>query len=81
MNCYGGANRSAAIVVAWLLVREGVSLRETMHRVAALRGQVLTNHMFRLQLLRLSMGEAVMAGCCRKARALVEMSTCTRNGR
>lgn len=54
VNCYGGVNRSGAIVVAWLLTRERLSLREAIHRVTAARGTVLTNTMFRLQLLRLS---------------------------
>lgn len=54
VNCWGGVNRSSAVVVAWLLAEESFSLREAVHRVTALRGTVLTNRMFRLQLLRLS---------------------------
>ena len=54
VNCWGGVNRSSATIVAWLLTEEGYSLRQAMHRITTLRGTVLTNWMFRLQLLRLS---------------------------
>lgn len=54
VTCYGGVNRSSAIVVAWLLTEEAYSFRNAMHRVTAVRGTILNNPMFRLQLLRLS---------------------------
>ncbi len=53
VNCYGGVNRSAAIVVAWLISMERLSLCDAIHRCTAVRGTVLTNFMYRLQLLRL----------------------------
>ena len=54
VSCWGGVNRAPAMVVAWLMAEEGFSFREAMHKVSHVRGKVLTNHMFRLQLLRLS---------------------------
>lgn len=59
VNCWGGVNRSSAMLVAWLLTEENFSLRDAVHRVTKVRGTVLTNHMFRLQLLRLSRQVAV----------------------
>ena len=54
VNCWGGINRSSAIVIAWLLMEENYTFYQAMYRITELRGTVLTNQMFRLQLLKLS---------------------------
>ena len=59
VNSHGGVNRSSAIVVAWLLTQEAYSFRNVMYRVTAVRGTILNNPMFRLQLLSLSRRVAV----------------------
>lgn len=55
VNCQAGHNRSACIVVCWLLVREGFTLLEAIKHVQRQRGTVLSNHGFRLQLVRLAL--------------------------
>ena len=54
VNCWGGINRGPAIVAAWLISEEGSGLHDAISAVTRARGTVLTNHMFRLQLLRFS---------------------------
>ena len=55
VNCQAGHNRSACMVVCWLMRREGFSLLEALEHVQELRGTVLSNHGFRLQLVRLAL--------------------------
>lgn len=52
VNCHAGHNRSACMVVCWLLVHEGFSLLDALGHVQRLRGTILSNHGFRLQLVR-----------------------------
>ena len=59
VNCHAGHNRSACIMICWLMVREGFSLLRALEHVQKLRGTVLSNHGFRLQLVRL----ALRLGC------------------
>ena len=54
VNCQAGHNRSACMVICWLL-KEGFSLLEALEHVQGLRGTVLSNHGFRLQLVRLAL--------------------------
>lgn len=55
VNCHAGHNRSACMVVSWLMVHEGFSLLDSLERVQTLRGTILSNHGFRLQLVRLAL--------------------------
>ena len=55
VNCQAGHNRSACIMICWLIVREGFSLLGALEHVQKLRGTVLSNHGFRLQLVRLAL--------------------------
>eukprot|EP00929_Paragymnodinium_shiwhaense_P122853 TRINITY_DN9605_c0_g2_i1.p1 TRINITY_DN9605_c0_g2~~TRINITY_DN9605_c0_g2_i1.p1 ORF type:complete len:1202 (+),score=251.55 TRINITY_DN9605_c0_g2_i1:125-3730(+) len=54
VNCHAGHNRSACIVVCWLVVHEGMSLCDAISLVLSRRGIILSNHGFRLQLVRLA---------------------------
>eukprot|EP00928_Gymnodinium_smaydae_P021964 TRINITY_DN18604_c0_g2_i1.p1 TRINITY_DN18604_c0_g2~~TRINITY_DN18604_c0_g2_i1.p1 ORF type:complete len:1227 (-),score=308.73 TRINITY_DN18604_c0_g2_i1:43-3723(-) len=55
VNCHAGHNRSACIVVCWLVMREGFTLLEALDHVQRLRGTILSNHGFRLQLVRMAL--------------------------
>lgn len=55
VNCQAGHNRSACMVVCWLVQREGYCLLEALEHVQSLRGTVLSNNGFRLQLVRLAL--------------------------
>mmetsp|Transcript_84722 Transcript_84722/g.177180 ORF Transcript_84722/g.177180 Transcript_84722/m.177180 type:complete len:1165 (-) Transcript_84722:875-4369(-) len=55
VHCKAGHNRSACIVVCWLVVCEGMTLLEAASQVQRLRGTILSNHGFRLQLVRLAL--------------------------
>ncbi|CAE8641559.1 unnamed protein product [Polarella glacialis] len=55
VNCQAGHNRSACMVVCWLLVHEGKTLLQALDHVQKLRGTVLSNHGFRLQLVRMAL--------------------------
>jgi len=55
VNCKAGHNRSACICVCWLIVHGGMSLIEALQWVQEKRGTILSNHGFRLQLVRLAL--------------------------
>ncbi|CAJ1351985.1 unnamed protein product [Effrenium voratum] len=55
VNCQAGHNRSACMVICWLMVKENFTLLEALEHVQRLRGTVLSNHGFRLQLVRLAL--------------------------
>lgn len=55
VNCKAGHNRSANVCVCWLVVHEGMSLLDAVTLVVERRGNVLSNHGFRLQLVRLAL--------------------------
>lgn len=57
VNCKAGHNRSACMVVCWLIVCEGMDLLSAASHVSTLRGNILSNHSFRLQLVRLILQE------------------------
>jgi len=50
VNCFAGHNRSACMVVCWLVIHQGLSLLEALDQVLKKRGPILSNHGFRLQL-------------------------------
>lgn len=54
VNCYAGHNRSAAIVVCWLVLREKWYILDALAHVQKLRGCVLSNHGYRLAIVRLA---------------------------
>ena len=58
VHCHTGMNRSAFIVVALLILLEGMPLTDALRAVTAARGKVLTNRSLRAQLLEI----AVRAG-------------------
>eukprot|EP00928_Gymnodinium_smaydae_P048071 TRINITY_DN32119_c0_g1_i1.p1 TRINITY_DN32119_c0_g1~~TRINITY_DN32119_c0_g1_i1.p1 ORF type:complete len:1183 (-),score=171.06 TRINITY_DN32119_c0_g1_i1:108-3656(-) len=55
VNCKAGHNRSACICVCWLVACEGMTLIEAVRHVQTRRGTILSNHGFRLQLVRLAL--------------------------
>ncbi|CAL1136951.1 unnamed protein product, partial [Cladocopium goreaui] len=55
VNCKAGHNRSACMCVCWLVACEGYGLLEALDLVQTRRGSILSNHGFRLQLLRLAL--------------------------
>lgn len=57
VNCKAGHNRSACMVVCWLIACEGMDLLSAASHVSTLRGNILSNHSFRLQLVRLILQE------------------------
>jgi len=57
VNCKAGHNRSACMVVCWLIAGEGMDLLSAASHVSTLRGSILSNHSFRLQLVRLARKE------------------------
>jgi len=54
INCKAGHNRSACFCVCWLMVHERMSLPLALQHVLSVRGSVLSNNGFRLQLVRLA---------------------------
>jgi len=67
VNCKAGHNRSACVCICWLVVHEGMTLVDALEWVLLRRGTILSNHGFRLQLVRLALrlgrlGEATTAG-------------------
>ena len=52
IHCWGGVNRSAAVLVAYLVGKCGVPLFAAVDRVMRTRGRILTNQSFRTQLVR-----------------------------
>ena len=54
VNCYGGVNRSAAVAVAFLVIRRQQPLRCAVERAMERRGTVLTQQYFRFLLVRAS---------------------------
>lgn len=55
VHCRAGHNRSACICVCWLLACEGMNLLSAVQHVQQRRGSILSNHAFRLQLVRLAL--------------------------
>lgn len=55
VHCKAGHNRSACIVVCWLVECEGMDLLKAASHVQRLRGTILSNHGFRLQLVKLAL--------------------------
>lgn len=70
VNCQAGHNRSACMVICWLM-REGFSLLEALEHVQGLRGTVLSNHGFRLQLVRLALQQNRLGDLPARARHLL----------
>lgn len=62
VNCRAGHNRSACLCVCWLLVREEMDLCAAVEHVQRLRGHILSNHGFRLNLVRLAIGRGLPIG-------------------
>lgn len=62
VNCKAGHNRSACMVVACLIACEGMSLVSAASHVSTLRGSILSNHSFRLQLVRFVLREGLPMG-------------------
>lgn len=56
VHCVMGLNRSAAVVVAFLMLKRGLPLREAVHLVWSCRGHspLLTNSSFRRELIHLA---------------------------
>ena len=50
--CYGGVNRSGAVVVGFLALRRGVDLVAAVQDTMRMRGTILTNRRFRHRLIR-----------------------------
>lgn len=50
--CWGGVNRSACLVIGFLVFHLGIPLVTAMHWVTQLRGTVLTNRYFRFLLVK-----------------------------
>merc|ERR1711953_1468568 len=57
VNCWGGINRSGAVVVAFLVLKHDFSLIGAFRQTMRQRGTVLTNHAFRRLLLELTLVE------------------------
>jgi len=58
INCVAGHNRSAAVAILWLVSKANFSLLDAAHHVQDLRGCVLSNHAFRLSLVRHAMAKS-----------------------
>lgn len=71
VNCKAGHNRSACMVVCWLIACEGMDLLSAATHVSTLRGNILSNHSFRLQLVRLVLREGlpIGSGDCNASRS------------
>lgn len=52
VQCWGGCNRAPAIAVGLLMCIDRMDVVTACQRVTQVRGTVLTNHSFRLQLVR-----------------------------
>lgn len=52
VNCFGGVNRSAVTLAGYLVLRKNEPLVPTVQKMAEMRGRVLSNRIFRLQLVR-----------------------------
>ena len=62
VNCWAGVNRSAAVVVAFLMLKKNFSLVDAVRETMSQRGTVLTNRAFRRLLL-----EVCLANGCNLA--------------
>ena len=62
VHCYGGVNRSGAIVVALLMLLERSTLLAATAETVAKRGYVLSNESFRRQLVLLASHEQLLEG-------------------
>merc|ERR1719183_684022 len=51
VNCKVGHNRSACLVACWLATQEKMTLAQALQHLLNVRGTVLSNHSFRLQLV------------------------------
>ncbi len=51
VHCRKGVNRSAAIAIAYLMIEHKKTIWDTVRMVKDLRGKILTNKNFRLQLI------------------------------
>ena len=60
VHCFAGVNRSAALVVAFVVTKLRWSLLRTLRHVHERRPIVLTNHSFRLQLIRMAAREGLL---------------------
>ena len=60
MHCHEGKNRSAALVVAYLMVEERMSLYEAVEQVWSRRPIVLSNDSFVDQLIDLAEREGLL---------------------
>ncbi|CAE8601305.1 unnamed protein product [Polarella glacialis] len=55
VNCWGGVNRSAAVAVAFLVLRRSVPLVDAVRKTMSRRGTVLTKQSFRFLLVKAAM--------------------------
>lgn len=55
VQCWGGCNRAPGIAVGLLMCLDHMDVVAACNRVAQVRGEVLTNHAFRLQLVQAAM--------------------------
>jgi hypothetical protein len=60
VHCWAGINRSAAVAVALLMLLERCPLLSAIAAVVRVRGLVLQNKSFRLQLVRLAKSEGLL---------------------
>lgn len=60
VHCKAGHNRSACLVVCWLMAHEGMTLLAAVEHAQRLRGTILSNHGFRLQLVRFALARGKM---------------------
>eukprot|EP00928_Gymnodinium_smaydae_P031830 TRINITY_DN23236_c0_g2_i1.p1 TRINITY_DN23236_c0_g2~~TRINITY_DN23236_c0_g2_i1.p1 ORF type:complete len:1239 (+),score=158.27 TRINITY_DN23236_c0_g2_i1:40-3717(+) len=72
--CKAGHNRSAAICVCWLVLHEGLTLLDAIDHVQLMRGTVLSNHGFRLQLVRMALREQRVGDTCNAVSVSVAAS-------
>eukprot|EP00434_Breviolum_minutum_P034724 symbB.v1.2.030738.t1/scaffold3495.1/size92607/8 len=75
VNCKAGHNRSACMCVCWLVACEGYGLLEAVDLVQTRRGSILSNHGFRLQLLRLALPLGRLGEIDEKPRSLVKIGS------
>ena len=62
LHCFAGMNRSVALAVAYLLLKERMTLRSAVRLLAERRGWVLSNDGFMHQLVRLARDEGGFKG-------------------
>ena len=60
VHCYGGVNRSGAIVIALLMLLERMTLLDATSEVVTKRGFVFSNESFRRQLVILATQEQLL---------------------